>query len=177
MDYTYHYDSPLGGITLASDGDAIIGLWFDKQKYFADILSGEFREKQLSVFEDAVHWLDVYFTGKAPNFTPKLQMRTTEFRKRVWDIMLAIPYGQTMTYGQIADNIAKQKGLEKMSAQAVGAAVAHNSISIIIPCHRVVATNGSLTGYAAGIDKKLKLLTLENADISQFFIPKRGAAL
>ena len=104
-------------------------------------------------------------------------METTPFRKAVWEIMLTIPYGQTMTYGQIADRIAKQKGLERMSAQAVGGAVAHNAISLIIPCHRVVGTNGSLTGYAGGIEKKVRLLTMEKADMSAFFVPKRGTAL
>ena len=177
MDYTHHYDSPLGGITLASDGDAIIGLWFDGQKFFADTLDSEFEEKSLPVFDRADRWLDIYFSGKAPDFTPKLNMRTTAFRKAVWDIMLTIPYGQTMTYGKIADIIAIQSGLQRMSAQAVGGAVGHNSISLIIPCHRVVGTNGSLTGYAGGINKKVRLLQMEKADISRFFIPKKGTAL
>lgn len=177
MEYTHHYTSPLGGITLASDGKALIGLWFDEQKYFADTLTDEYEEKALSVFEQADQWLNIYFSGKAPDFTPPLAMKTTEFRKAVWEIMLTIPFGQTMTYGEIADKIAAQKGLAKMSAQAVGGAVGHNSISLIIPCHRVVGTNGSLTGYAGGIDKKVQLLTLEKADMSKFFVPKRGTAL
>ena len=129
MDYTHHYESPLGGITLASDGEGIIGLWFDGQKYFADTLDSEHEEKALPIFVKADHWLDIYFSGKAPDFTPKLNMRTTAFRKSVWDIMLTIPYGQTMTYGQIAEIIAAQSGLQRMSAQAVGGAVGHNSIS------------------------------------------------
>ena len=104
-------------------------------------------------------------------------MKTTPFRKAVWEIMLTIPFGQTMTYGEIAARIAKQRGLSKMSAQAVGGAVGHNSISLMIPCHRVVGTNGSLTGYAGGIEKKVQLLTLENADMSSFFVPKKGTAL
>jgi len=104
-------------------------------------------------------------------------METTSFRKAVWEIMLTIPFGQTMTYGEIADKIAKKKGISKMSAQAVGGAVGHNSISLIIPCHRVVGTNGSLTGYAGGIDKKVQLLTMEKADMSAFFVPKKGTAL
>ena len=177
MDYTYHYESPLGGITLASDGNALIGLWFDEQKYFADTLSKEYDEKPLPIFEHTVKWLDIYFSGKAPDFTPPLNMKTTAFRKRVWEIMLTIPFGQTMTYGEIADIIAKEKGLTRMSAQAVGGAVGHNSISLIIPCHRVVGTNGSLTGYAGGIDKKVKLLEMERADMSGFFVPKKGTAL
>ena len=108
-------------------------------------------------------WLDVYFSGKEPDFTPPLRMETTPFRKAVWEILLTIPFGQTMTYGEIADMIAGRTGLEKMSAQAVGGAVGHNAISLIIPCHRVVGSNGSLTGYAGGIEKKVKLLTMEKA--------------
>ena len=174
MEYTHHYESPLGGITLASDGKALTGLWFDGQKHFADSLEKDHVEKSLPIFEEVDRWLDIYFSGKAPYFTPPLNMKTTQFRKAVWEIMLTIPYGQTMTYGEIADRIAKEKGLVRMSAQAVGGAVGHNSISLIIPCHRVVGTNGSLTGYAGGIDKKVKLLAMEKADMSSLFIPKRG---
>ena len=177
MDYTWHYDSPFGGISLASDGEALVGLWFDGQKYFADALSKEHEEKMLPVFEDACRWLDIYFSGKAPDFTPKLNMRTSPFRKRVWEIMLTLPFGQTMTYGEIAARIAKEKGLNRMSAQAVGGAVGHNSISLIIPCHRVVGTSGSLTGYAGGIDKKVRLLQMEQANMDGFFVPKKGTAL
>ena len=163
MDYTWHYDSPLGGITLASDGEALIGLWFDGQKYFADALDKEHQEKQLPVFDDTCRWLDIYFSGKNPDFTPKLNMRTTAFRKKAWEIMLTIPFGQTMTYGEIAARIAREKGQNRMSAQAVGGAVGHNSFSLIIPCHRVVGPNGSLTGYAGGIDRKIRLLQMEKA--------------
>lgn len=177
MTYICKYNSPLGGITIASNGEAITGLWFDGQKYFGDTLPERYEEKKLPVFEETKRWLDIYFQGKAPDFTPPLVMETTPFRKAVWEIMLSIPYGQTMTYGEIADRIAKQKGILKMSAQAVGGAVGHNSISIIIPCHRVVGTNGSLTGYAGGLDKKVKLLTLEKADMSGLFMPKKGTAL
>ncbi|MBS6475011.1 MAG: methylated-DNA--[protein]-cysteine S-methyltransferase [Clostridiales bacterium] len=177
MVYTYHYDSPLGGITLSSNGTELTGLWFDGQKHFGDTLPKEYEEKNLPVFEQSSHWLDTYLSGKAPDFTPPLCMLTTPFRKAVWKIMLTIPFGETMTYGEIADRIAKQKGLSKMSAQAVGGAVGHNSISLIIPCHRVVGTNGSLTGYSGGIEKKVQLLTLEKADISSFFVPKKGTAL
>lgn len=177
MTYTYHYDSPLGGITLSSNGTELTGLWFDGQKYFGDTLPKEYKEKFLPIFEQTVRWLDIYFSGKTPDFTPPLCMLTTPFRKTVWEIMLTIPFGKTMTYGEIADKIVKQNGISKMSAQAVGGAVGHNSISLIIPCHRVVGTNGSLTGYAGGIDKKVQLLTLEKADISSFFVPKKGTAL
>lgn len=163
MIYTAHYISSLGGITLASDGEALIGLWFDGQKYFADAIKGQpaTDNPSLPVLADTRRWLDIYFTGRQPDFTPKLRMLTTSFRQAVWQIMLTIPYGQTMTYGEIAKRIAAQKGLKQMSVQAVGGAVGHNSISLIIPCHRVVGTNGSLTGYASGIDKKKRLLELE----------------
>ena len=177
MVYTFHYDSPLGGITAASNGTALTGLWFDGQKYFGSTLPEQHQEKELPVFEQTERWLDLYFNGKMPDFTPPLSLETTPFRKAVWEILLTIPYGQTMTYGAIADKLARQRGFAKMSAQAVGGAVGHNSISLIVPCHRVVGTNGSLTGYAGGIEKKVKLLTLEKADLSACFIPKNGTAL
>ena len=166
MTYICKYDSPLGGITIASNGEAITGLWFEGQKYFGDTLPEQYEEKKLPVFEEAKRWLDIYFQGKEPDFMPPLLMETTPFRKAVWEIMLEIPYGKTMTYGEIADRIAKQKGISRMSAQAVGGAVGHNSISLMIPCHRVVGMDGSLTGYAGGIDKKVRLLSLEKADMS-----------
>lgn len=177
MIYTYYYNSPLGRITMASDGDYLIGLWFDGQKYYADSIKGEYIEKSLPIFTEVTQWLDIYFSGKEPDFIPPLLMKTTPFRKAVWEAMLTIPYGKTMTYGEIANIIAKEKGTNRMSAQAVGGAVGHNSISIIIPCHRVVGTSGSLTGYASGIDKKIQLLKLEKTDIKNLFIPKKDMAL
>ena len=177
MEYIHHYMSPLGGITIASDGEALTGLWFDGQKYFEANLPEEHEEKRLEIFDITDKWLDIYFSGKEPDFTPPLSMKTTEFRKKVWKILLTIPYGKTMTYGEIAEKIAKDSGKAKMSAQAVGGAVGHNSISLIIPCHRVVGTNGSLTGYAGGIEKKKKLLELEKTDMSGVFVPKTGTAL
>lgn len=177
MVYTYHYNSPLGGITMASEEEALIGLWFDGQKYFADSITEEYTVKSLPIFDETVKWLDIYFSGKEPDFTPPLMMKTTPFRKAVWEVMLTIPYGKTMTYGEIANKIAERNGIAKMSAQAVGGAVGHNSISLIIPCHRVVGTNGSLTGYAGGIDKKVQLLKLEKTDMSGFFAPRKGTAL
>ena len=167
MEYTQHYMSELGEIMMASDGERLTGLWFEGQKYFADTLDEEHEEKALPVFEQARRWLDIYFSGREPDFTPPLAMKTTDFRKTVWEIMLTIPYGQTMTYGEIADRIASQRGIKKMSAQAVGGAVGHNSISLIIPCHRVVGTDGGLTGYAGGIDKKAKLLEIEKIHIEK----------
>ena len=165
MEYIHHYDSPLGGITMASDGDALIGLWFDGQKYFADVLDDEYEERKLPIFEETDRWLDTYFDGKEPEHTPPIRMKTSEFRKAVWEIMLTIPYGKTMTYGEIAKRIAKERGLVTMSAQTVGGAVGNNAISIIIPCHRVIGADGSLTGYAGGIARKRALLKLEGADI------------
>ena len=165
MEYTHHYHSPIGGITLASDGDALLGLWFDGQKYFADALDGDYRyceEKDLPVFRMTDRWLDIYFGGKAPDFTPPLRMKTTDFRREVWEILLTIPYGQTMSYGEIAKQLGEKRLLSsKTSARAVGGAVGHNSISLIIPCHRVIGADGSLTGYAGGLDKKIWLLKHE----------------
>ena len=162
MDYTHHYISPLGGITMASDGEYLTGLWFDGQKYFADTLSVQHDEKDLDVFRRTDNWLDIYFSGKEPNFTPPLRMKGTEFRQEVWQILLTIPFGKTMTYGAIAKILAARCGANAMSAQAVGGAVGHNPISLIIPCHRVVGTNGALTGYAGGLEKKAWLLDMES---------------
>ncbi len=159
----FHYHSPIGGITVSGNGREITGLWFDGQKYFGATLPDQYEEKMTPVFEDTEKWLDLYFNGIEPDFTPPLSLETTPFRRAVWKILLAIPYGQTMTYGEIADRIAAQTGLAAMSAQAVGGAVGHNPISLIIPCHRVVGANGSLTGYAGGIEKKEWLLKMEHA--------------
>lgn len=161
MQYISKYQSPLGDITMASNGEALIGLWIDGQKYFEDDLCKKTEEKELPVFEQTKRWLDCYFQGKEPDFTPPLLLNGTPFRLSVWEILLQIPYGQTITYGDIADLIADKTGMKKMSAQAVGGAVGHNPISIIVPCHRVIGKNGSLTGYAGGIDKKAKLLEIE----------------
>lgn len=161
MTYIYNYTSPLGIITLASNGESLTGLWFDGQKYFPHKLISESIESELPIFKQTVKWLDIYFSGRNPDFTPPIFLQTTPFRKAVYDILLTIPYGQTMTYGEIANIIAKQNGVERMSAQAVGGAVGHNPVSIIIPCHRVVGADGSLTGYAGGLDRKIELLKLE----------------
>lgn len=172
MDYTAHYDSPLGGITLGSDGKALIGLWFDGQKYFANVLDPVHEEcPDLPVFEEARRWLDEYFSGKTPDVIPPLALRGSDFRKQVWQRLLEIPYGQTVTYGQLA------RSLGCRSAQAIGGAVGHNPLTLIIPCHRVVGTNGSLTGYAGGIDKKIRLLQIEDAMTQALFTPTRGTAL
>ena len=232
QEYTWHYESPLGGIIMASDGEALTGLWFDGQKYFADTLASYHEEKKLPVFTQTKKWLDLYFRGKNPDFTPPLRLKGSEFRRKVWNILLEIPYGETMTYGEIARKLAeapagdsdtadgggdpagdtgiagagvelagdssavdgggdpvgassiadvgvelagylsaadagatttpKKVGAKRhVCAQAVGGAVGHNPISLIVPCHRVVGADGSMTGYAGGIDKKGKLLELE----------------
>lgn len=177
MTFVQYYDSPLGRILLAADEIGLKGLWFEGEKYYADNLSEEHTEQETPILAEAKRWLDIYFTGKEPDFLPPLHPIGSAFRRAVWEVLLQIPYGQTITYGEIARRIAEQKGLARMSAQAVGGAVGHNEISVIIPCHRVVGTNGSLTGYAGGIDKKVKLLELEHADMRGFFVPKKGTAL
>ncbi|MDE7340328.1 MAG: methylated-DNA--[protein]-cysteine S-methyltransferase [Lachnospiraceae bacterium] len=164
----YHYDSPLGEIILASDGEALSGLWFRGQKYFGSTLGEAPVQRTLPVFDRTKEWLDIYFSGTAPDFTPPLSLRTTPFRRAIWDILLKIPFGQTMTYGEIAGQTAKQMNRPHMSAQAVGGAVGHNPISLIIPCHRVIGADGSLTGYAGGIDRKRRLLEMEKGNMSVF---------
>lgn len=177
MVYTCKYKSLIGDILLAADEIGLTGLWFEGQKYFANTLPEDYVPQETKILTEAKKWLDVYFSGEEPNFTPPLHPNGSTFRKAVWQILLDIPYGQTITYGEIARRIAVMKNTSHMSAQAVGGAVGHNEISIIIPCHRVIGTNGSLTGYAGGIDKKISLLKLEHTDMSRLFIPKKGTAL
>ena len=177
MQYIYKYQSPIGGITIASDGSSLTGLWFDGQKYFAASLSPEHEEKVLPVFEQTIEWLDCYFSGKNPGFMPEMHLESTPFRLSVWEILKKIPYGKIITYKDIAKEIARLNGLSSMSTQAVGNAVGHNPISIIIPCHRVVSCNGSLTGYAGGISKKIELLTLDEVDMTNMLLPKIVTAL
>ena len=171
MIYTCEYASPLGAITLASDGEALTGLWFNGQKYFGSTLPAGCIPKEVPAFAEVKRWLDIYFSGRKPGFTLLMRYGTTPFRKAVCDVMLTIPYGQTMTYRQLAQRIAAQMGRSHMSAQAVGGAVGHNPISLLIPCHRVVGTDGNLTGYAGGIDRKQKLLELEKADMQGLYVP------
>lgn len=177
MQYITHYTSPLGEITLASDGKAIIGLWFDGQKYDRSILLSECQEQELPIFVETKKWLDDYFAGRKPDFTPALALDCSPFRTEVLQILMDIPYGKTITYGEIAKELAKKRGLAKMSAQAVGGAVGRNPISLIIPCHRVIGANGSLTGYGGGIQRKLALLKLEKVNMEKLFVPKKGTAL
>ena len=177
MQYTTHYHSPLGDILLAADDTGLTGLWFEGQKYYALYLDAEHKEKEIPLFKDVKRWLDIYFSGNEPVFKLPLHFTGTDFQNEVWEILYSIPYGKTMTYGEIAKQLAKKRGIKQMSAQAVGGAVGHNEISIIVPCHRVVGSNGSLTGYAGGIDKKIKLLELEKINTQDFFIQKKGTAL
>ena len=177
MVYTCKYKSSIGDILLAADEIGHIGLWFEGQKYFANTLPDEHIPQETEILTETIKWLDMYFSGEEPNFTPPLHPSGSSFRQAVWQLLLQIPYGQTITYGEIARRMAEVKKVPRMSAQAVGGAVGHNEISIIIPCHRVVGTNGSLTGYGGGIDKKISLLNLEHADMSHLFIPKKGTAL
>ena len=161
MDFTYNYRSPLADMTLASDGENLTGVWFNRQKYFASTLDPQSENRRLPIFDMTCEWLDTYFAGKIPDFTPRLTMRGTPFRRAVWEILLTIPYGTTITYKEIASLLAHQSGRNSMSAQAVGSAVGHNPFALIIPCHRVIGTDGSLTGYAAGLDIKCQLLAHE----------------
>lgn len=179
MFYSTSCDSPMGAISLASDGENIVGLWLEGQKYFAaTVKDGVCEKNDLPVFAKARQWLDGYFAGKNPAISKlPLAPEGSEFRKAVWDILCEIPYGGYTTYGEIAQKMAARMNKKSMSSQAVGGAVGHNPVSIIIPCHRVVGTGGSLTGYAGGIDKKIKLLQLEGVDTSRFFIPAKGTAL
>lgn len=179
MSYSTHYASPLGLLMLASDGDNLVGLWIEGQKYFGDTVDEDMTEKgDLPVFTATKNWLDKYFAGQKPAIAD-LPLAPTggAFRKAVWNILCEIPYGQYITYGDIAKAVAVRMGKASMSSQAVGGAVGHNPISIIIPCHRVVGANGSLTGYAGGISKKIKLLEREGVDMSQLFVPTKGTAL
>lgn len=177
MVHTCKYESPIGDILLAADEIGLTGLWFEGQKYFANTLPDERISQETDILTESKKWLDVYFSGEEPTFTPPLHPAGSTFRQSVWQILLQIPYGKTTTYGEIARKISRMKNLPHMSAQAVGGAVGHNEISIIIPCHRVVGTNGSLTGYAGSIDRKILLLKLEHSDMSSFFIPEKGTAL
>ena len=161
MECVHYTDSPLGRIMIAGDCNELTGLWFEGQKYFAETLLQPAQEKSLSVFEQTEKWLELYFSGKDPGFRPKLAPRGTAFQKEVWDILLEIPFGQTITYGDIASIIAQRRGVRQFSAQAIGGAVSRNPVSLIIPCHRVVGADGKLTGYAGGLERKEALLKLE----------------
>ena len=197
MLYRSIYKSPLGKILILFDKDTLLGLYFEGQKEFHDLIKDEevknFNEREVfnevekfnnkseiennkicgnKILEETTKWLNIYFSGEEPNFTPKLKLEGTEFRRDVWKILLEIPYGETLTYKDIANKLIASKKYERMSSQAVGGAVGANPISLIIPCHRVVGTSGSLTGYAGGLVRKVKLLELEGIDVNKFFMPK-----
>ena len=163
MLYSTTYPSPVGLITIASTEDALVGLWIEGQKYFIESIKEPITEQpDLPILIETTSWLDRYFSGEQPDLKElNLAPIGGDFRQLVWSILCQIPYGETTTYGEIAKQVAARMGRKTMSAQAVGGAVGHNPISIIIPCHRVVGTNGSLTGYAGGIDKKIWLLDHE----------------
>lgn len=154
------YASPLGGITLSANGQGLTGLWFDGQRHFGSSLAGAVEGSNAHT-EDARRWLDIYFSGREPEFTPALSLSGTPFQLLIWEELKRIPYGRTVTYGALADIAAKKLGYKKMSPQAVGGAVSRNPVSIIVPCHRVIGAGGSLTGYAAGTETKRGLLALE----------------
>ena len=168
MIFTQHYESPLGGILLAADDIGLTGLWFEGQKYFARTLDAVHQEQETAVLSEARRWLDVYFGGQEPDFTPPLHPAGSAFQQEVWALLRRIPCGQTTTYGALAGQLAEQSG-KRVSAQAVGGAVGHNPVSLIVPCHRVVGSGGSLTGYAGGVEKKMRLLTLENSEAAKFY--------
>lgn len=179
MYYFTTYPSPIGILTLASDGKNLAGLWTEGQKYHGGTIPEAMSENNnLPLFDTVKKWLNRYFAGEKPAISElPLSPIGGEFRQGVWGILCEIPYGEVITYGAIAKKMAEKMGKKTMSSQAVGGAVGHNPISIIIPCHRVVGSGGSLTGYAGGISKKVKLLELEGADISLFSIPTKGTAL
>lgn len=179
MYYGVDYKSPVGDILLASDEKNIIGLWIDEQKYIGSTMPKNIRKNhEIQILREGIEWLDDYFACKKPELS-RLSLAPIggNFRQEVWKILLEIPYGELTTYGSIAKEVAKRLGKDRMSAQAVGGAVGHNPISIIIPCHRVVGSNNSLTGYAGGIDMKVKLLEHEGVDMTGLYIPKKGTAL
>lgn len=165
--FMHKYSSPLGEIKIISDGEFITGLLFDDE-----LTEGYSQKKALSVFDEADRWLDIYFSGHAPEFTPKIKISGSDFQKTACEAMQKIPFGEVKTYSEIADVIAKSRGLTKMSAQAVGGAASRNKICLIIPCHRVIGSNGNLTGYGGGIERKKKLLMLEGVDTAKLSMPK-----
>lgn len=177
MLYLSEYDSPIGKITLASNGEALTALWLPGQSSAERFLYAERQSGEPPVLAEAKRWLDIYFSGKEPDFIPALSPEGTPFQREVWSILRQIPYGETVTYGEIAAEVAKRRGKEKMSAQAVGNAVGSNPVSIIVPCHRVVGAGGSLTGYNGGIKYKIALLKLEGGWKPEFFVPKKGGRL
>ena len=175
--YIESFPSPIGELTLGSDGEFLTGLWLADQKYFmADVVEIA-SEKPLPIFQETKAWLERYFRAENPGPIPAVRPQGSEFRQCVWELLVEIPYGKLVTYGELAQKVGAQRGMAKMSSRAVGGAVGHNPVSIIIPCHRVVGANGSLTGYGGGIARKIALLELEGVDMSKLSIPTKGTAL
>lgn len=167
MHYLSHYESPLGAMTMAGDGEYLTGLWFDGQKYDRSTINNDaVVQPRLPVFTQTAQWLDTYFEGTDPGFTPPISVEGSDFKKMVTSIMLSIPFGDTSTYARIAAEVARRTGRKQMSAQAVGGAVGRNPISLIVPCHRVLASDGSLRGYAGGVERKERLLEMEGVNVS-----------
>lgn len=177
MLYYKKISSPLGEITLRSNGEFLTGLWFADDKHYGDKDIQDAQNAELPVFELAEKWLAEYFAGREPKVSVPLKLQGSEFQMQVWRLLQDIPYGRLVTYGDIAKKIAAQKGVARMSAQAVGGAVGRNPLCILIPCHRVIGADGSLTGYAGGMWRKVRLLQLEKADISKLTVPTKGTAL
>lgn len=168
LQFTQEYLSPLGKLLLACDNEGLTGIWFEGQKYFDKGLSVKQKALEHEILAQTKAWLDLYFKGQEPSFTPPLKLCGTFFEKLVWQELLNIPYGTVTTYGKLSLKVAKTLNKEHMAAQAVGHAVGLNPVSIIVPCHRVVGSRGNLTGYAAGLERKLKLLELEGLDTKLF---------
>ncbi|GAB6976848.1 methylated-DNA--[protein]-cysteine S-methyltransferase [Prevotella falsenii] len=161
MQHIQTYESPLGELTFVSDGVALLGVWYERQEPLEQFLQSPYETCNLPVFDETRRWFDIYFDGRNPNFTPPLRFVGTDFRQQVWNDLLLVPYGETTTYGTLAKQTAHRLGKNRMLAQAIGGAVGHNPISIIVPCHRVIGADGALTGYAGGIWRKEYLLNLE----------------
>ncbi len=175
MQYIKYAQTPLGRILLAANENGLTGLWFAGQVHSERYLEPAHQEKEMPVFEEAKQWLDIYFSGREPDFTPPLCLIGTDFQREVWEILCTIPYGKTMTYGEIAKLVAERHGMETMSAQAVGGAVGRNRLSIVVPCHRVIGAKGNLTGYAGGLERKAALLQLEYRSTSKTDVIEREA--
>ncbi len=173
MTYTYYYKAPLGPLRLTSNGHGLTGIWFEKPLGTNRYAAVENQKATLLIFEETKAWLDLYFSGQEPSFLPLLEIDTTPFRKRVWEILSTIPYGEMVTYGDIAKALSKEHPHKKMSAQAVGGAVGHNAFSIVIPCHRVIGQHGNLTGFGGGLAWKCYLLEREGIDVSTLHYPKK----
>lgn len=176
MHYTSTYSSPVGDMLIAADEVGVVGAWFKGEKYFAYCLDKENEAKETPSIREMKRWLDVYFQGQQPDFKPPLHMIGTPFQIEVWKALCEIPYGSTTTYSEIAKKVAQRQGVPSTSAQAVGTAVGKNNLNLIVPCHRVVAANNSLAGYAGGIDKKIHFLKLEGGFKNEFFVPRHSTA-